>query len=213
MEPSDAQLLVRTCRGDETAARLVWARHSGPLRAYASTILGAALRHHADDVVQSVMCAILKASPRKLARVTDARLWLATLARRHCLNTLRSVGREGRKRRGASEAAPRRAIASPREAEAPAPALAAALDLLPRRLREVVVLKHISQLTFDQIALSLDRNRSTLASQYQEAMRRLKELLQDQDRTIERDGAGFQPLDRATSPEQSAPPPPLGART
>jgi RNA polymerase sigma factor (sigma-70 family) len=225
VEPSDAQLLVRTCRGDETAARLVWLRHSGPLLAYARTVLGSSQQHHADDAVQSVMIAILKASPRKLAKIADGRLWLATLTRRHCLNILRSVGREGRRRRGAASIVVgimAEQIQTQTHASTDiAPALAVAMDRLPRRLREVIVLKHISQLTFDQIALSLDRNRSTLASQYQLAMGRLKELLKEQDRTISRMGeTGLQieglvagTAELSATSEHSQTRPSLGART
>lgn len=209
VEFSDAQLLVRTSRGDQAAARLIWQRHGPALCAYARAILGSGCAHQADDVVQSVMCSILKTPVRKLATVIDGRLWLATLARRRCLNVLRSAGRESR--RLARLASQSRAVGTPDAVPAGelSPRLLAALDRLPLRHREIIVLKHISSLTFDQIALSLNKNRSTLASQYHAAMNSLREQIDLQDRTMN-DGHAAQP---AVQPSQGDPMTAWEART
>lgn len=177
MTLEDSQLLVRTSRGDETAARALWSRHGPALVAYARAILGPAHAHHADDVVQNVMCSILEAPAATLREVRDARSWLSTATRRLCLNTLRSAGRGKRRAAAAAaERASRGAEAGP--GEAAGPELSAALDHLPRRLREVVYLRHAASLTFDEIALSLNRSRSTLSTQYQRAIELLRGMLE-----------------------------------
>ena len=48
---------------------------------------------------------------------------------------------------------------------------------MPRRYREVIVLKHIVGMTFDQLALALSANRSTVASRYRNAVARLRQQL------------------------------------
>ncbi len=166
------QLLLRIGRGDESAARALWELHGAAMIAYARAVLGAAMAHEAEDVVQTVMCSILRTPARTLARLQDVRAWLGTATRRSAINRLRSAGREARRRRAASPPAQRTPPAPGSET------LEAAIQRLPRRLREVVFLKHYAGLTFDQMALSLDRSRSTLATQHQSALEQLRAMLQ-----------------------------------
>jgi RNA polymerase sigma-70 factor (ECF subfamily) len=169
---SDHELLLNTRRGHEPSARLLWDRHAPRLTAYAAAIVG---RCDAPDVVQSVMCAILALPRRRLAEVTDPPAWLALLTRRTALNHLRSARRERTRRAARAPELP-----PPTSAAAPAPDLQSAVDALPRRLREVVVLKHVAGLTFGQIATALATNRNTAATRYRAAVAALRRIL-DQD--------------------------------
>jgi len=54
-------------------------------------------------------------------------------------------------------------------------AIAHALSELPVEQRQIVVLRIWGELTFEQIAESLDTARSTVFSRYEAAMRRLRE--------------------------------------
>jgi RNA polymerase sigma-70 factor (ECF subfamily) len=172
----DVQLLLLTHKGNEPAARKLWARFAPRLLAYAGSISGAG----AEDIVQSVFVSILS-QPRSVIRsVEDPAAWLLILTRRAALNFLRSLRRERSRRReraAQAEQAARRAMPVFVDAEA----LNAAVSSLPRRLREVVVLRHIAGLTFDQLAEALGANRNTTAARYREAMRRLRETLGDGD--------------------------------
>jgi RNA polymerase sigma factor (sigma-70 family) len=169
--PDDRTLLIRTHKGHEASARLLWERHAPAMLALA----GAVLRAHADvspeDVVQSAFCRLLQADRGALRRVRDVRAWLCQVTRRIAINEIRGARREG-ERRARSDARP--APSSPLTTD-----LGVAVDALSRRDREVVMLKHAGGLTFDQIALALDINRSTAASRYRGAIDRLRAALAD----------------------------------
>jgi len=162
--PDDRTLLLRTHKGHEASARLLWDRHAPAMLALA----GAIVRRggvQPEALVQSAFCRVLEVDRRTLREVRDARAWLCQLTRRVALNELRGARRERRRRR---EHAP------PTTPVVDASDVAALVDALPRRQREVVVLKHAGGLTFDQIALALDVNRSTAASRYRAAIDRLR---------------------------------------
>lgn len=170
MNVDDRQLLVRTRDGDEPAARLLWERHAPGLLALARAVLPRWLA--AEDVVQGVFCRVVGMERRVLAGVEDVRAWLAQSVRREALTAIRAARRE-RARRGARAAG---AGASGVGAVV-GDELRRAVDALPRRLREVVVLKHVAGLTFDQVAAALEMNRNTAAGRYRTAIDLLRESL------------------------------------
>lgn len=171
MNPSDLQLLLATHRGHEASARLLWDRHAPRMLAHALAILRD--QAAAEDAVQSVMCRLLRLPRSRISQIADAPAFLAAATRREALNHLRSARREHARRRSRPPVQPHNSVSG-------APDLRAALDTLPRRLREVVVLKHISGLTLDQIALALATNRNTVAGRYRSALAVLKDLLNPQ---------------------------------
>lgn len=167
MTPADDHaLLLRLRRGDHDAARTLWSRHAPALIVYARAILRD--RHLAEDAVQSVFCRLITLDRRVLAAVADVRPWLATLVRREALNSLRA-----RRRHDARLSHPPAPPAAPPDLQH----LADALDALPRRLREPIVLRHVAGLTFDQLALALGLNRSTAATRYRVAAQALRDAL------------------------------------
>jgi len=166
MDIDDRQLLIATHRGHEASARLLWARHAPRMTAHARAILRDAAA--ADDAVQSVTCRLLELSGWRVREVRDVPAFLALAVRREALNQLRAA-----RRAGARES--RRAV--PAETSADGPGVRAAVESLPRRMREVVVLKHVAGLTFDQMALALCTNRSTVASRYRAALESLRALI------------------------------------
>lgn len=167
------QLLLRVHRGDDAAARELWSRYGRAMRAHARAVAP----EGADDVVQRALCRVLDLRRDQIASVRDVPAFLAVLVRREALNWIRGESRERSRRVGAAlrETTPmdRAAHDTPDAARS----LSAAVDALPRRWREVVVLKHIAGLTFDQLAAALSANRSTVASRYRDAIERLRAQL------------------------------------
>jgi RNA polymerase sigma-70 factor (ECF subfamily) len=166
MDVDDRQLLIATHRGHQASARLLWARHAPRMTAHARAILRDAAG--AEDAVQSVMCRLLELPGARVREVRDVPAFLALAVRREALNQIRAA-----RRAGAREA--RRAV--PVGEGGDALRVRAALEMLPRRMREVVVLKHVAGLTFDQMALALCTNRSTVASRYRAALAALRDLI------------------------------------
>ncbi|MDX2132494.1 MAG: RNA polymerase sigma factor [Planctomycetota bacterium] len=166
--PHDRDTLLRTARGDPAAARTLWASHAPVVRAFARAVLGAADRDATcDDVVQNTFCRVLETPERTLASVENVRAWLLGVARHLALTHARSAARERRRRRAAP--APGTHASPDQSAD-----IARAVEALPRRLREPVVLRHVAGLSFDQIALSLDIPRTTAFSRYQLALDTLR---------------------------------------
>lgn len=171
MPLDDRQLLLRTHRGDSVAAAALWSKHAGVLRAYARTVLGhRAATDAEDDAVQSAFCRVLDTPEGTLAAVLDVRAWLLTLTRNAALMHLRSARRErGRRERATATRAGRASSHS---------GIQAAVDALPRRLREVMVLRHIAGLSFDQLAAAIGIPRSTVSSRYERALRTLRDAIE-----------------------------------
>jgi len=176
MTTDDRQLLMRTHRGDEASARALWDRHAPRLVRFALTILRSLA--DADEVVQGVFIEVLRLPAAQVRAVSEPGAWLALLTRRQALNHIRSVRRR-RRHEGStrSMAQAPRVTASSTAVPISDQDLSAALDSLPRRLREVIVLKHVCGLTFDQLALALGVNRNTAASRHRAALGMLRRAL------------------------------------
>ncbi len=151
-ELSDDALLVLYANGDGMAARALTQRLLPVVLGYASRLLGN--RTEAEDVAQEAMIRLWRIAPdwrQGEAKVTS---WLYRVVTNLCTDRLRA----GRRRRAeALEDVPEPAdgaldaegamIAADRMA-----ALQAALDSLPERQRQAVVLRHIEGLTNPEIA-------------------------------------------------------------
>jgi RNA polymerase sigma factor (sigma-70 family) len=141
------------------------------LSAYASTLLvrAGAGRGSAGDIVQSVFCRILETDRAALERLEDVTAWLVASTRNAALNSIRStrraIDRHVEHAHGRREGV---------RTDSQSPSILDLLNSLPDDLAELVYLKHAAALTFDQIALCLGENRSTLASRYRTAIELLK---------------------------------------
>lgn len=161
---------MRACRrGSDAAARALLERLGPALTVYARSIVrDPAL---ADDVVQSALCRMFRVSVREIDRVQHPPGWLAQIVRREALSMMRSESRRRARARawalGAGSRGAEREVGEMAE-------ISAQVAAMPRRLSEVVILRHVSALTFDQIAAATGINRSTIASRYKEAIERLK---------------------------------------
>lgn len=179
MSRTDVQLLNATHKGSESAARELWSRHSGSLLALARAILRDAAA--GEDAVQQVFCRLLSLDRRTLAQVSDVRAWLAQLVRREAINQIRSQRRRSDREAGSRQRDARHADthgASPPSGDVE---LRQAVERLPRRLREIIVLKHMCGLTFDQIGLALGLSRNTAAGRHRQALAALRVALDEGD--------------------------------
>ena len=155
-QQTDAALLDRYAAGDPVAARALTLRLVPRALGYAARLLGDAAE--AEDVAQEAMLRLWRAAPGWRSGEAQVTTWLYRVVTNLCTDRLRS-----RKRRPvtALEAAPEMADGDPGamagmiEADRMA-ALQAALDALPDRQRQAVVLRHIEGLTNPEIAAVMD---------------------------------------------------------
>ena len=165
-------LLLGTHRGERDAAVRLYRTMAPRLLAYARSLVG---DDAAEDAVQQVFVKLLGLGRDEIERVEDVLPWLIRLTRNAVLNDARGNGRRRVREAewgGMSGASPFRLLAT-REHDG----LLAALGEIDAAGRELIVLKHIAGLSFDQMAASLDENRSTLASRYRAAIERLRSVL------------------------------------
>jgi RNA polymerase sigma-70 factor (ECF subfamily) len=164
---------VSRCLSGETAAfeELV-ARYQRPLYAVASRMLGC--REDARDATQN---AFLKAYERLDSYDPSFRFfsWIYRILMNECLNVLRS-------RR------PREAVAAPNapqgpldriEAEERRRRVRAALRALPDDYRDVIVLRHFAELSYDDMAAMLGVPAKTVKSRLFTARQKLGTALQE----------------------------------
>jgi RNA polymerase sigma-70 factor, ECF subfamily len=165
---SDPDLLLAMSRGDESAAQTLHSRIGPRVLSYARAFLrDDAL---AEDVAQQAWLRALTRSPSELRSVRDAMGWMIRVTRSIALNQLRSRSRAQLRDRSlpASESRVSQGLA-PDHAD-----LLSALQRLPEDGRDVILLRHIAGLTFDQIAATLDEHRSTVATRYRAAITELR---------------------------------------
>lgn len=169
VDRSDHDLLMATHRGDHIAAASLFQRFAPRLAALARGLL----RDHsrADDSVQAAFLAILSTPRASLADVRDVPAYLARCVRNSALNEIRSDARRTLRNRAATQDA---SVSPPAGLDAITPLV----DALPDEQREVVLLRHVAGLSFDQIADCLDVNRNTIASRYRLALEFLRRRLQ-----------------------------------
>jgi RNA polymerase sigma factor (sigma-70 family) len=169
-----ANLLVQMRSGDEAAARRLWSSLSPRLIAYAAAVLPPRLRTGAADAVQAVFCAVLRMPAGEVARIGSGEGFLLTSVRNQCVSAIRSHRREAARLETLMQrqVGPKPTIGAIEDSE-----LLAALESLPRRQREVVILRHVLGLSFDQIEASTGINRNTASSVYRVAVVTLERLL------------------------------------
>jgi RNA polymerase sigma factor (sigma-70 family) len=155
-EVSDEALLVLYANGDPAAARALTLRLTPRVLGYATRLLSD--RAEAEDVTQEAMLRLWRVAPAWRQGEAQVTTWLYRVVTNLCTDRLR--GRV-RRRADALDDAPEvadgaaGAEAGLIEADRMA-ALQTALDALPDRQRQAVVLRHIEGLTNPEIAAVMD---------------------------------------------------------
>ncbi len=167
---SDLELVRLIRKGDERAARELWARVGPSLLAVARAV--ARDEQLAEDSVQQAVCRLLELKERQVREIRDVGAFLACMVRRLALNQGRAESRLKRRERASTAGSERTPSEHPARASADG-RLEGAIAALPDELGEVVLLRHVGGLTFDQLALALNENRSTIAGRYRRAIEEL----------------------------------------
>ncbi|MEN0020094.1 MAG: sigma-70 family RNA polymerase sigma factor [Planctomycetota bacterium] len=175
---ADRTNLRRARRGNDPAARSLWASHAPRLLAYATRALDAA---SADDVVQSVFCRVWELPTRTIDAVDDPRAWLTTLTRRAIADHVRKP-QTRRSRR-----APELVITKGNQAEHNDDDLARALACVTPDDRDRLLLKHVAGLTIRQLADVLGEAASTAADRLARAEASLREAFIQQSEPADPD--------------------------
>ena len=163
MPESDHQLLLDMHAGKHAAAATLWERHAPRLLAYVRSLLRGDIQA-AEDVVQTVMMRLLELRRRDLEAVTDVPAWLVRLCRNQAIGCIRaSRRRTARELRIAMRTG---SLAAPCEVNDLAAAVEMALNRLPWRLREPILLRRMGGLSFEQIALATGQARAAMADRY-----------------------------------------------
>ncbi|MEM9975040.1 MAG: RNA polymerase sigma factor [Pseudomonadota bacterium] len=153
-EASDEALLVAYGNGDRAAARALTVRLTPRILGYAARVL--ADRAEAEDVVQEAMLRLWRIAPDWRQGEAQVTTWLYRVTVNLCTDRLRKSGR----------AVDLDAVPEPEDGQAAAveglidqdraDALEAALELLPERQRQAVILRHLEGLSNPEIAAVMD---------------------------------------------------------
>jgi RNA polymerase sigma-70 factor, ECF subfamily len=169
--PDDVELLRRIGRGDEAAFRLLVDRHARYLYGIAASMLGDTA--DAEDVVQETFAAVLSANFRGESSV---RTWLVQILVRQA-----ALARRKRRRPMASLDAGSTAAAETEARSSEIAGAEAKLDLatmlktLSPEHRQVIVLREVEQMSYDEIAETLSVPRGTVESRLHRARAELRE--------------------------------------
>lgn len=179
-QAGDEVLLARYAAGDPAAARVLTQRLVPRALGYAARLLGDGAE--AEDVAQEAMLRLWRAAPGWRAGEAQVSTWLYRVVTNLCTDRMRA---RTRRRATALDDAPdvpdgaRGAEAGMIEADRMA-ALQAALDALPERQRQAVVLRHIEGLGNPEIAAVMDIGVEAVESLTARGKRALAALLAGQ---------------------------------
>lgn len=164
-------LVVRAQAGDEAAVGELVERYSPRLRYFLRKLLITA--DAAEDALQDVWLDVLRHLP-KLADPQALRAWLYRIARDRAFRRLRKAGRqhEPLDERELANGQPEPVFTAEDAAQ-----IHAALDRLPAHQREVLVLRFLEDMPYDDIARIIGCPLGTLRSRLHYAKRALRETL------------------------------------
>ena len=175
-EPSDEALLVAYANGDPRAARDLTARLLPRVLAQASRALGGE-RSEAEDVAQEAMMRLWKVAPEWRQGEAKVTTWLYRVTGNLCVDRLRKRQPKVTLDAVAEPADPAPGPAEAMASEQRAAALETALEDLPERQRQAVVLRHIEGRSNPEIAEIMDIGVEAVESLTARGKRRLAELL------------------------------------
>jgi RNA polymerase sigma-70 factor, ECF subfamily len=171
-ERDDAAVVARCLEGDHNAYEEIVKRHQRTLFNVALRLLG-----NYEDARDATQIAFIKAYEHLDGFDRDQRFfsWLYRILKNECLNVLR--GR--RPLQAVSLDLPAVAAADPVERGQRQRAVQAALQTLSLDYREVVVLRHFTELSYDEIAATLGIPAKTVKSRLYTARQQLSDQLSE----------------------------------
>ena len=175
----DIELVRRVRQGDEAAFRRVVDIHGPRLYLLAMSMLGN--REDAQDVVQETFVGAFRGLRGFQGRST-VKTWLTRILMNNVANLRRSRHLRKTVPLGEAEEQLGEALAELATETGRADVrmdIAAVLSRLPQEHREVIVLREIQSMTYDEIAAALGVPRGTVESRLFRARQKLKEILGD----------------------------------
>jgi len=169
---TEAGLARRAAAGDTAAFAEIYRRHHQAIYRFCRSMLVSA--EDASDALQSTMAAALRALPGE-RRAIDLRPWLFCVARNECITLLR-----GRRPTAGLEAV--ESLPAPSSGEDAVAVrgrlreLVGDLQALPERQRSALVMRELSGLDYEAIAVALETTAATAKQVVYEARRALHEL-------------------------------------
>ncbi|MBU1106201.1 MAG: RNA polymerase sigma factor [Candidatus Riflebacteria bacterium] len=155
MKRTDEQLLLELARGDKSAFREIYQTWSPAIYRLVKRMIAAKSDDY-DEVFQEVMLRIWKNAPLYDSAKGRAKGWIYLVATRHCLNWLESKSTRCKARESElDESAPDVDKPGPEEIAARNEDAKRAVELLnhlPDDLKQVITLRHLEDLSIDEIA-------------------------------------------------------------
>lgn len=168
---SDERLTRRACGGDERAFAAIFRRYHQPLYRFCLAIVGNP--EDAQDVLQNTMVKVMRALPGEERRI-DLKPWLYRIAHNEAIDLLRR--RRETRQLDAEQAAPGYGLAEDAATRERLRRLLADLRELPERQREVLVMRELSGLEFEEIGAALDTSDAVARQTLYEARQSLRQM-------------------------------------
>jgi RNA polymerase sigma-70 factor (ECF subfamily) len=169
-------LVLRAQAGDEAAMVELVKRYSPRLRYFLRKLLSSA--DGAEDALQDVWLDVLRHLPR-LAEPQALRAWIYRIARDRAYGRLRQAHRREQPLDETQLADASEASADDPFSAEDAAAIHAALDRLPAEQREVLVLRFLEDMTYDQIAAVIGCPPGTVRSRIHYGKQALRKAMND----------------------------------
>ena len=188
LEPDDRELVRRARQGDHTAFHELVDRHAGPLFGLAASLVSNMT--DAEDIVQDTFSGAFRALSSFKGQ-SSVKTWLTRILIRQAALHLRGRCRWLVLVRARFSAAESQSLSASQAADARMDVAAAVSALSPEH-REVVVLRELQGLSYEEIAGVLAIPRGTVESRLFRARRAMQQLLNDYlpQRTRQEEGRG-----------------------
>jgi RNA polymerase sigma factor (sigma-70 family) len=168
---SDERLTRRACGGDERAFAAIFSRYHQPLYRFCLAIVGNP--QDAQDALQNTMIKVLRALPGE-ERTIELKPWLYRIAHNEAIDLLRR--RRETRPLDAEQAAPGYGLAEDAATRERLRRLLADLRELPERQREVLVMRELAGLEFEEIGAALGTSDAVARQTLYEARQSLHQM-------------------------------------
>ncbi|HVD40260.1 MAG TPA: RNA polymerase sigma factor [Solirubrobacterales bacterium] len=177
---SDERLTRRAVGGDERAFAAIFRRYHQPLYRFCLAIVGNP--EDAQDALQNTMIKVLRALPGEERKI-DLKPWLYRIAHNESIDLLRR--RRETRQLDVEQVAPGYGLAEEAATRERLRRLLTDLHELPERQREVLVMREMSGLDFDEIAAAVDTSAAVARQTLYEARQSLRQMEEGREMSCE----------------------------
>lgn len=173
---SDERLTRRACGGDDHAFAAIFRRYHQPLYRFCLSIVGNP--EDAQDALQNTMVKVLRALPGE-ERTIELKPWLYRIAHNEAIDLLRR--RRETRELDTEQPAPGYGLAEDAATRDRLRRLLADLRELPERQREVLVMRELSGLEFEEIGAALGTTDAVARQTLYEARQSLRQMAEGRE--------------------------------